>query len=83
MWLRKLLLNIPTTKLRIVVSIGLTVWTAYHVLEMNWMPNWEWLVFLAANGGIDLVQYSQNKRSRTNEDNEVTTTTDISELTKG
>lgn len=61
MKLTKLLLAIPTTKVRIVVSICLTVWTAYHVLERGWTPSWEWLVFLAANSGLDIAQYRENR----------------------
>ena len=82
MLFRKFLINIPTTKVRVLVSILLTVWTAYHVLEMNWMPNWEWLVFLAANSGIDIVQYAQNmKKPKVTESIEAST--DVSELMKG
>lgn len=59
--LREILINIPTTKLRILVSIILTVWTAYAVLVRNWDPNWEWLAFLALNTGLDISQYAVRK----------------------
>lgn len=84
MWFRNILISIPTTKLRVLVSIGLTVWTAYHVLQLNWQPNWEWLTFLAANSGIDLVQYAQNMRKpKVTSDTNVEASTDVSELMKG
>lgn len=66
---REFILAIPTTKVRVLVGIGLTVWTAYHVLEDHWVPDAQWLVFLAASNGIDIGQYAINKANRPKEQN--------------
>ena len=56
----------PTTNIRILTTIGLAIGTAikYWASEggaNGWVPNWEWLLFLAGMAGLDVWQH-HNKR---------------------
>jgi len=56
----------PTTNLRILSTLVLAVGTAIRYWIASgatdtWEPSWEWLTFLAAMAGIDVVQH-YNKR---------------------
>lgn len=83
MWWAEKLRQVPTTKVRVVVSVMLAVWTGYTVLYRQYSPPSEWYIFLAALGGLDTVQYTINKRSRIPSGDDVTASSDVSELDKG
>lgn len=63
--------TLPTTNLRIAVTIGLTVATGavYLLLAVkskalggeSWTPGWEWLTFLVAMSGIDAAQFTAKR----------------------
>ena len=57
--------NIPTTQLRIVVTLALVVGTAIKIwVSSNWSPEWDWLLFLGGMAGLDVLQHF-NKRKTT------------------
>jgi len=53
------------TNLRALVTLGLAVWTAVHYLTQakwgTWEPSVEWLGFLVALGGLDVMQFSAKR----------------------
>ena len=52
----------PTTNLRILLTLGITLGTAIkYWAAVTWVPNWEWLIFLAGMAGLDVWQH-HNKR---------------------
>jgi hypothetical protein len=70
--------SIPTTKLRILVSILLTCVTVGFVLG-GFQPPLDLWAYLLASQGLDAVQYHQNrKKSATEGDG----TTDVQELSE-
>ena len=58
--------SVPTTKVRILVSIALTVWLSFAVIERGFTPPIEYLGFILINSGIDLSAYALNARKKLN-----------------
>ena len=57
--------NAPTTKIRILLTLGLALGTAIkYWASAGWIPAAEWLVFLTAMAGLDVLQH-HNKRKTT------------------
>lgn len=60
--------NAPSTQLRIMVTLCLTIGTAIRYwaatgAEGSWQPNWEWLLFLAGMAGLDVWQHYNKRRT--------------------
>jgi hypothetical protein len=51
------LAELPTTNTRIVVSLACVVATAWRVLWREWVPDPNWLLFLAGMAGLDVLQH--------------------------
>lgn len=52
----------PTTNLRILLTLGITLGTAIkYWTSSTWIPDWQWLIFLAGMAGLDVWQH-HNKR---------------------
>lgn len=70
-WALSRVASLPSTNLRIFVTIGLTVATGavYLILAVkskalggeSWTPGWEWLTFLVAMSGIDAAQFTAKR----------------------
>lgn len=56
-WIGKL----PTTNLRIVVSLVLAVATGIKVIGWNWDVPGDWLTFLTVWAGLDVIQFAQKR----------------------
>ena len=55
----------PTTKLRILSTLGLALVTAMkYWISVGWIPAAEWLIFLTGMAGLDVLQHN-NKRKTT------------------
>jgi hypothetical protein len=52
-WLGK----VPTTQARVVVTILCVVATTVRYIIGGWVPNLDWLGFLAVMSGLDVTQY--------------------------
>ncbi len=63
---REILLLIPTTKLRILTSIILSVFIVIVTVFRTYEPTWEILAFLLVQQGLDISQYAV-KRNHINE----------------
>ena len=83
--------KLPTTQIRILSTVGLMWATAIRYFSStSWKPDWEWLTFLLAAGGVDAAQwiskrvtdhgYVAAKNGVMPTTNDVTSSTDISEL---
>lgn len=81
--LLNVLRSVPTTKIRILVSIGLTVWLSFAVIQRAFIPPVEYLIFLAVNSGIDLSAYALNARKKLNPTTENPNETENAEFEKG
>lgn len=57
--------KVPTTQLRIVVTLALVIGTAIKIwTSQDWTPEWNWLLFLAGMSGLDVLQhYGKRKTS--------------------
>lgn len=76
-WCMSRIASLPSTNLRIFVTIGLTVATGavYLILAVkskalggeSWTPAWEWLTFLVANSGLDAVQFTAKRMTQKTE----------------
>ena len=63
--LYELVRNAPTTKIRILMTLGLALGTAIkYWASAGWIPAVEWLVFLTGMAGLDVMQHN-NKRKTT------------------
>lgn len=76
----------PTTNGRILLSLFLIFITAIFYL-VGWKdPDWEWYAFLGALAGIDVAQFGVKRYTQRAEnilnDDDVTESTDIEELSK-
>ena len=60
--------RIPTTNARIVSSIVMALGTCIKVLSTNWIPAWEWLVFLIAWAGVDAAQFATKRMTHLTEE---------------
>ena len=64
----KLVSDAPTTNLRLLSTLLLTIGTAVRYWAASgapegWSPSWEWLAFLAAMAGIDVMQHYNKRRT--------------------
>lgn len=59
----KWLATFPSTNGRIVLSLVMAAGTCVKVLVTGWEPTWEWLVFLTAWAGLDVVQFTQKRKT--------------------
>lgn len=60
----KVIDNAPTTNLRILLTLAIVLGTAIkYWLSVEWIPVWEWLIFLAGMAGIDVWQHAQKRRT--------------------
>ena len=63
-----LIYTAPTTNLRLLstlllsIGTGIRYWAASGVVD-SWQPSWEWLAFLAAMAGIDVVQHNNKRKT--------------------
>ena len=63
--LTKWIENAPTTKIRILMTLGLALGTAIkYWASAGWIPAAEWLMFLTGMAGLDVLQH-HNKRKTT------------------
>lgn len=53
--------QVPTTNLRVVVSLVLAVATGVRVLVTWTAPPWEWLAFLGAMMSLDVAQFGAKR----------------------
>lgn len=52
----------PTTNIRILLTLAIVTGTAIkYWMHDTWIPDWQWLVFLAGMAGLDVWQH-HNKR---------------------
>ncbi len=50
--------KVPTTQLRILVTLALVIGTAIKIWRApDWSPEWDWLLFLAGMSGLDVLQH--------------------------
>jgi len=64
----KLIDKAPTTNLRIIVTLLLVIGTAIRYWAAGggptaWSPDWDWLMFLAAMSGLDVVQHWAKRKT--------------------
>jgi len=68
------LADVPTTNLRIVVTLAVYVATAAVYLGLAigrlfqldakvWAPNWDWLAFIAVMSGLDAAQFVGKRKT--------------------
>ena len=62
----QLIATLPTTNLRIAISLMLFFATGVRVLVTNEAPPWEWLLFLGAAMGVDVVQFGVKRATQHN-----------------
>jgi hypothetical protein len=53
--------QVPTTNLRVIVSLVLAVATGVRVLIVWTAPPWEWLAFLGAMMSLDVAQFGTKR----------------------
>lgn len=55
----------PTTNIRIILTLAIVLGTAVKYWSNDvWIPDWQWLTFLAGMAGLDVWQH-HNKRKTT------------------
>ena len=64
--LNQFLATFPSTNGRILLSLLLMLGTGIRVLVSWTAPPWEWLVFLGAALGIDVVQFGMKRATQHN-----------------
>lgn len=58
------LATMPSTNVRIAVTILMAMATAVRVLATGWNPPWEWLGFLCVWAGLDVAQFSAKRATQ-------------------
>lgn len=58
-----ILAKIPTTALRVIITIALTVATGVMYFTTAFIPSVEWLGFLAMMSGLDVSQYALKRHT--------------------
>jgi len=58
----KFLNALPTTKIRILVSLGMTVYVIHGAVTNSYIPTMEVLGFLLVSQGIDVTQYTVKQK---------------------
>jgi hypothetical protein len=53
--------ELPTTNLRILLTLVMAAATAGRVMWTGLVPSWEWLAFLCIWAGLDITQYSAKR----------------------
>lgn len=59
------LATFPSTNGRIFVTLFMSAATAGKVIATGWSPPWEWLTYLAANLGLDIMQFKVKRDTHT------------------
>lgn len=60
----KLIAEAPTTNIRILVTLALVIGTAIkHWSSDTWNPDWNWLIFLMAMSGLDVLQHFAKRKT--------------------
>lgn len=65
--LLRIILLIPTTKVRILVSIGLSILVVCQAVFTNYQPSIELLSFLLLQQGLDISQYIAKQKAYASE----------------
>lgn len=61
----ELMRKAPTTNIRILLTLAIVTGTAIkYWMHDTWIPDWQWLIFLAGMAGLDVWQHN-NKRKTT------------------
>ena len=68
------LYGVPTTKLRIIVSLGLSIFVIIATVTRNYTPSAEVLGFILIQMGIDVTQYTMKAKHGTPDPDPVTPT---------
>ncbi len=55
--------KIPTTQIRVVVTLALTIATGVMYFATNFDPSIDWLGFLALMAGLDVAQFHSKRRT--------------------
>lgn len=58
-----LISKVPTTALRVVITILLTVATGVMYFATAFIPSYEWLGFLALMSGLDVAQFHSKRKT--------------------
>ena len=58
-----LISKVPTTALRVVITILLTVATGVMYFTTAFVPSYEWLGFLALMSGLDVAQFHSKRKT--------------------
>jgi len=53
--------TLPTTNLRILLTLVMALATSVRVVGSGWAPSWEWLAFLCVWAGLDVAQYTAKR----------------------
>ena len=59
------LATLPTTNARIALSLLMATSTCIRVVAVGWDPSWEWLTFLTAWAGLDVLQFWAKRTTHT------------------
>ena len=62
-WLIERIARLPSTNLRVFVTLLLAMTTAGHYYTSTWQPSTEWLGFILGLSGLDLAQFHSKRRS--------------------
>jgi hypothetical protein len=65
-WVWRLVATMPSTNVRIGVTMVMALATGVRVVGLGWEPPTEWLVFLTGWAGLDVLQFA-NKRTTSTE----------------
>lgn len=57
--------TLPTTNLRILLSLVMAAGTGGKVMVTTWEPTWEWLAFLCVWAGLDVAQFTAKRITHT------------------
>jgi hypothetical protein len=67
-WLYRSLRDLPTTELRIVVTLAVYVMTAIAYFFLSFQPSWDWLAFIGLMSGLDIIQHIGRRVTASHED---------------
>ena len=62
-WLIERIARLPSTNLRVFVTLLLALTTAGHYYTSSWRPSTEWLGFILGLSGLDLAQFHSKRRT--------------------
>ena len=58
-----LISKVPTTALRVIITLLLTVATGVIYFTTTFIPSYEWLGFLALMSGLDVAQFHSKRKT--------------------